>query len=210
MFVSELLRLKGGHEQLRVFVTSLAQYYNWQTTFLRVYQNHFPNQLALEKWWTLQVAYFVGRDQQHLWTLAESAQKLDALLHTPVAIRATKGELPARSDVSLQVVIREWDVPRQIATLQGKLNDLAQARRRVAPQFMMLVNDYATVVDDYLKQRKRSSATFGNLFTWSPSIKKVAVETLRQLDALDARRAQIATQATPGVPATPNEVSALK
>jgi len=205
LFVAELLRLKEGPDYLRNFVASLALFYNWQTTFSRVYQELFPNQLALEKWWTLQATYFVGRDHQQLWTPAESTQKLAALLHTPVAVRAAAGELPARTEVSLQVIIREWDTPRQLATLPGKLNELALARRRVAPQFIALVNDYATVLDEYIQQRKRSAATFGNFFTLTPSIKKVAQQTLQQLDALDARRAQISIQTNPLATNQPGE-----
>ena len=210
LFVAELLRLQDGPRHLHAFVDSLAQYYNWQTAFLRAYEDHFASQLALEKWWTLQAAYFVGRDHQHLWTLEESAQKLDALLHTPVAIRVVQGELPARSDLSLQVVIREWDTPRQMATLQAKLNDLARARRRVAPQFMTLVNDYALVLDDYLKKRKRSTTTFGDIRTLPPSIKKVAREAVQQLDALDARRAQLSNQTAPLATGSPEGSSARK
>lgn len=191
LFTVELLRMKQGREQLRRFVALLPQFYNWQTAFLQSYQAHFPNQLALEKWWALQSAYFLGRDHQQLWTLEESAEKLDALLHATVAIRAKAGELPVRTDVSLQTVIREWDTPRQLTTLQTKLTELAQARRRVAPPFMTLVNDYATVLDDYLAKRKRSSATFTSFFTLPPSIQKVAAEATRQLDILDARRPAI-------------------
>jgi hypothetical protein len=191
LFVAELLLLKRGQENLRGFVVTLAQFYNWQTAFLRAYRDHFANQLAVEKWWALQSAYFAGRDHQQLWTAAESAQKLEALLYTAVAVRATAGELPARTDVSLQVVIREWDTPRQLTTLQAKLNDLAQARRRVAPAFIPLVNDYATTLDDYMKKRKRSSATFSDFSSLPPSIQKTALETIGMLDALDARRAAL-------------------
>jgi len=193
LFTAELLKLKHGRESLRRFIAGLPEFYNWQTAFLRGYQDHFPNQLALEKWWALQSAYFVGRDHQQLWTLEESAEKLAALLQTAVAIRVKPGELPVRSDVSLQVVIREWDTPRQLTTLQTKLTELAQARRRVAPPFMTLVNDYATVLDDYLIKRKRSSATFTSFFTLPPSIQKVAAEATQRLDTLDARRAAILT-----------------
>jgi hypothetical protein len=197
LFTAELLRLKQGRENLRRFIALLPEFYNWQTAFLRAYQDHFPNQLALEKWWALQSAYFVGRDHQQLWTMEESAQKLEALLQATVAIRAKAGELPARTDVSLQVVLRDWDTPRQLSTVQAKLSELAQARRRVAPPFMTLVNDYATVLDDYLTQRTRSSATFGSFFSLSPSVQKVTAEAMQRLDALDTRRALIiATNST--------------
>lgn len=210
LFVAELLQLERGQESLRTFVTGLAQFYNWQTAFLRAYRNQFPNQLALEKWWALQSAYFAGRDHQQLWTTDESAQKLEALLHTAVAVRTTAGEMPARTDVSLQVVIREWDTPRQLATLQARLNDLAQARRRVAPAYITLVNDYATTLDEYMKKRKRSSATFSDFDSLPPSIQKIALEAIAQLDVLDARRAALGTSVSAAATGPVNTASALK
>jgi hypothetical protein len=210
LFVAELLQLKRGQENLRAFVAALAQFHNWQTAFLRAYQDHFANQLAVEKWWALQSAYFSGRDHQQLWTAEESAQKLDALLDTAVAVRATAGELPARTDVSLQVVIREWDTPRQLTTLQTKLNDLAQVRRRVAPAFIPLVNDYATTLDDYMKKRKRSSATFSDFSSLPPSIQKIALETIGLLDALDARRATLGGSISAGKTVAGSDAAATK
>lgn len=210
LFVRELLRLPNGPDQLRQFLAALPGFYNWQTAFLHSYSEDFPNQLALEKWWALQSAFFVGRDHQQLWTLEESAEQLAAVLHASVAVRARAKELPIRTDVPLQVVIRDWDTPRQIATLQNKLNELAQVRRRVAPAFMMLVNDYAVVLDDYLTRRKRSTSTFGNFFSLSPSLKSVANAATQQLDALDARRAAIIATNAPPPPVAGDERLGLK
>ncbi len=210
LFVAELLKLERGQESLRTFVTGLAQFYNWQTAFLRAYREHFPNQLAVEKWWALQSAYFAGRDHQQLWTAEESAQKLDALLHTAVAVRSTAGEMPARTDVSLQVVIREWNTPRQLATLHARLNDLAQARRRVAPAFITLVNDYATTLDDYMEKRKRSSATFSDFNSLPPSIQKIALEAIERLDVLDARRVALGTSISTILPTAVSAASPLR
>lgn len=210
LLVAELVRLPDGRDKLRNFVATLARFYNWQPAFLQVYRDQFLNQLALEKWWALQSAYFVGRDQLQLWTLEESAQKLEALLQASVAVRTTVGELPMRKDVSLQVVIREWETPRQLTTLQAKLEELAQARRRVAVPFMTLVNDYAVVLDDYMKKRKGSSATFGDFRNLPPSIQKVVVEAVQQLDLLDARRATILPANQPKATAGIERDSALK
>jgi hypothetical protein len=109
LFVTELLRLNQGREHLRAMINDLAGCYNWQTAFLRAFSSYFSNQLAVEKWWTLQVVHFVGRDPTHLWTAAESWQKLADLLHASVAVRRTRSDLPTHADVTLQTVIREWD-----------------------------------------------------------------------------------------------------
>ncbi len=188
LFVSELMKLKGGKENLRATIAGLNSCYNWQTAFLRSFKSQFPNMLALEKWWALQVSYFVGRDNHHFWSHAESASKLDELLRARVAIRIAAGAMPSRSDVSLQVVIREWDTIRQNITLREKLNDLQQARIRVAPDYVRLVDEYRVTLTDYLTKREKSGATFLGVRT-STSTQEVVQQTVRTLDNLDTQRA---------------------
>ena len=188
LFVSELMKLKGGKENLRATIAGLNSCYNWQTAFLRSFSSQFPNLLALEKWWALQVSYFVGRDNHHFWTHDETATKLDELLRARVAIRIAVGATPSRSDVSLQVVIREWDTIRQTITLREKLRDLEQARIRVAPEYMRLVDEYRVALADYLKKREKSGATFLGVRT-SASTQEVVQKTVRTLDDLDTQRA---------------------
>ena len=188
LFVSELMKLKGGKANLRATLAGLNSCYNWQTAFLRSFSSQFPNVLALEKWWALQVSYFVGRDNHQFWTHGESASKLDELLRARVAIRIAAGAMPSRSDVSLQVVIREWDTIRQNITLREKLRDLELARIRVAPEYMRLVDEYRVTLADYLTKREKSGATFLGVRT-SASTQEVVQRTARALDDLDTKRA---------------------
>jgi hypothetical protein len=188
LFVSELLRLNNGQQCLRATVTGLGSCYNWQTAFLKAFHAHFTNQLALEKWWALQGVYFVGRNPLQLWTSEESWRKLEEVLHTPVSIRRTTGEMPARATVSLQVMIREWDTLRQLTTLRPKLRELESTRVRVAQEFVTLTDDYLRVLKQYVQQRERASAVYADLQSMPTGAKKIALEVIRQLDALDANR----------------------
>lgn len=191
LFVAELLALKQGRECLRAMINDLAGCYNWQTAFLHAFSSHFANQLAVEKWWTLQVVHFVGRDPMHLWTVAESWQKLADLLRASVAVRRASGDMPTHADVTLQTVIREWEPLRQTTTIHGKINELEMAQMRVAPQFMVLVNDYRRVLAAYLARRQRAASTFAKLWLFTPGVEKVGGEAIQQLDELDARRAAL-------------------
>ncbi len=191
VFVTELLALPQGREHLRAMINELAGCYNWQTTFLRAFSSDFANQLAVEKWWTLQAVHFVGRDPTHLWTVAESSQKLADLLRANVAVRRTSDDLPTHSGVTLQTVIREWEPLRQTATIRGKIKELEMAQTRVAPQYMVLVSDYRRSLTSYLERREQAASTFAKLWLFSPSVAKVAGEATQQLDELDAQRAAL-------------------
>ena len=201
VFVTELLALPQGREHLRAMINELAGCYNWQTAFLRAFAPHFANQLAVEKWWTLQVVHFVGRDPMHLWTVVESWQKLADLLRASVAIRRANDDLPTHAEITLQTVIREWEPLRQTPTIRGKINELEMAQMRVAPPFMVLVSDYRRVLAMYLERRERAASMFGKFWFFTPGMEKVVREAAQQLDELDARRAALRPKT--GNPATP-------
>lgn len=188
LFVTELLRLKQGRDGLRAMVAGLAGCYNWQTAFLNAFNSQFPNQLALEKWWALQATYFLGRNPQQLWTSEESYRKLDETLHTSVAIRRSLGEMPARADVSLQVIIREWDTLRQLTTFRNKLRELELTRLRVSPEYTALTDDYLRVVNQYVQLRQGSSAVYANLGAMPAGQQQAAGDIIRELDRLDVLR----------------------
>ena len=188
LFVTELLSLNNGRECLREAITGLGSCYNWQTAFLRAFRTHFDNQLALEKWWALQAVFFVGRNPYQLWTSEESWRKLDEVLHLPVAIRRVSGELPAHAEVTLQVMIREWNTLRQLAALQDKLRELELTRVRISLEFVNITDDYRRVLKQYLLQRERTSAIYANLEAMPEGSRNAALEVIRQLDELDANR----------------------
>ena len=168
-------------------LAGLGAAYNWQTAFLRAYHEQFSNQLALEKWWALQVVFFVGRDPSQLWTIEESWSKLDQALRLPVDIRRSLGDLPARADVTLQTVIQQWNLAQQTTIIESKVRELESTRRRIAPEFMALTDDYRQTLSTYLEQR-REGWLKANLWFSGTTPKKATAEVLRQLDALDAKR----------------------
>ena len=204
VFMTELLALPRGREHLRAMINELASCYNWQTAFLRAFSPEFANQLAVEKWWTLQAVHFVGRDPMHLWTVAESSQKLADVLRANVAVRRASDDLPTHADVTLQTVIRQWEPLRQTPTIRGKINELEMAQMRVAPAFMVLVSDYRRVLALYLERRERAASTFGKFWFFTPGTEKVVREATQQLDELDARRAALRLKPgnSPTMPAT--------
>ena len=201
LFVTELLRLKNGRECMRAMLGELAGCFNWQTAFFRAFRAHFASQLELEKWWSLQLVHFTGRDLYQLWTVAESARKLDQIVRTTVEVRRAANELPASADVTLQAIIREWDTLRQTPVLQSKVRDLELARLRIAPEFGELVEEYRRVLAGYLQRREKEILVLPVSKPFQRTLKPLVRETIRQLDLLDARRESLRPEAAPAAPA---------
>jgi len=169
-------------------LVELPRYYNWQLAFLSAFQAHFQRTLDVEKWWSLQSVRFAGRNLlAQTWTFAESAQRLEQVLHAPVEIHVGTNSLPMAESVSLQRVVREWDRPHQDQTLQAKVRELDLLRGRVAPEFILLVEDYRRVLQTCLQRPDKSKEI--PLFGRKGELDRIAKESLNQLDELDAKRA---------------------
>ena len=189
IFVSLLLDLKDGPAQMRTFLESLPQFYNWQIAFLSVFHANFSNLLDLEKWWAVQAASFAVRDPGPLWTPEVSRARLDELLSVPVEARSASNNLPAHAKISLQTVIRSVEPERQKEILRIRVRDLGLAQFRMTPPFAALAVEYRRALAGYLGENSAHPSVTTRQGRLDSSPKKVSASaTLKKLDGLDARR----------------------
>jgi hypothetical protein len=204
LFVHDLLQLNDGRDCLRAMVPELSQHLNWQISFLAAFHSHFASQLELEKWWTLRVVNFTGRDLSQVWPRDESWRKLSDLIRTTVEVRMSLDELPMRTEVSLQTIVKEWDFSQQVPVLQDKVQQLTMLRNWVSQDVVLLVDDYRLALDSYLKKRIKSGAIRTRKAQLALGLDRIGQEGITQLDALDARRQQLAPQPPPTQTITAN------
>ena len=153
LFVHQLLQLRGGRRAMTDLIASLAEHYNWQTTFLAAFRPHFRRLVDVDKWWALTVAHVTGRNPMSLWPLAESLAQLDQILVTPVQVRAENSALPGTTPVSLQTIISEWDKRRQEPWLNQKISQLQALRLRSPPEAFELIDGYMLTLQNRLRKR---------------------------------------------------------
>jgi hypothetical protein len=201
LFVSDLLELDDGAKNLRAMLQMLPRCYNWQTAFRAAFAADFPRPVDLEKWWALQTVSFAARDAGPLWTPAASRDRLDEILSVPVEVRSAPTNLPVHAAISLQAVIGNFDFNRQTVILQARLRDLELAHWRMAPQFVVLTDAYRRALADYLGGREGIASASGVVVKRPPGAptKKIASDTVKELDALDAQRRTIETATRPEV-----------
>jgi hypothetical protein len=185
-FVAELTRLQDGRGRLRKMIEDLPSYYNWQFAFLRAFQGSFSSQLEVEKWWALRFVKLTDEQLTQTWPLAESCQKLDQALVSSIQIRTRSDELPLRSEATLQTILREWDSPRQTQALRSKLTELTLLRLRAAPDVAALAEEYRQTIENSLQSpvQEPTVSKSGK----KSAISRIALETIKRLDALDLRR----------------------
>jgi hypothetical protein len=181
LFVHELLR-KGGGVLLSDLLSRLHDHLNWQTAFLKTYGFHSLRDA--DKWWTLHLVLFGGRESLVTWSLGEVGAQLDGILITPAQVRLAANELPLRTDVILQQVLQEWDWNRQSPLLRQKLIHLEALRLRAASPMAELIDGYRQSLGAYVERREGLRAKSAR----SPVVRSLVAETVERLNDLDVRR----------------------
>jgi hypothetical protein len=188
LFVSRLLQLDDGRACLRQMIQELPRHLNWQISLLNAFHKHFASELDLEKWWALCVVNFTGRDLAQTWPHAESWQKLGEVVHTGAQVRTAVDEMPLHTEVTLQNVIADWGYAMQEGVLRVKIRQLGQLRDSVSQDLAGLVDDYRLVLVNYVSAREKSGAFRNTTAQRVLGPDQLALDTIRQLNALDAER----------------------
>jgi len=147
LLTDSLLRLPGGPGKLRQFLSELRTADN---AFAKVYQSDFPDDLALEKWWSLVQARLVTVIVPQDLTAGETAQRLDALL-------VFAGGVPF-TDLS-----RQFDAAWLKRDLPGRINELAVLLSRAHPLYRPVLAAYIDaghqLVDGNISRYRRAVAS---------------------------------------------------
>jgi hypothetical protein len=186
------LKLQNGKSCMRNFVTQMSSHLNWQLSFLEAFKSDFETQRDFEKWWSLRVVDFTGRDMSRLWSSGDSWQQVADILTATVEVRDLSGKGPSvETEVNLQTVIRESDYQRQSTILRAKLKELLVLRTSVSPELVPLVDGYFETLQKYMHRREVSSSGRMAGGYVMPSLDYVTRETLRKLDELDLQFKQL-------------------
>lgn len=189
LFVHQLLRLPDGQTCMRAFLQQLPDYYNWQFAFLHAFGSTFKRSLDVEKWWSLELVHFTGRELGEKWSPSRSWQQLDESVRSAVEVRIGTNDLPLHSEVTLQTILRDWEPGRQTKALETKLAELQMLRLRLDQQLVPLAEDYCRTLETYLQNLNHKTSFLG--FGRQALRQRNVEQTLLALDQLDARRAAL-------------------
>lgn len=189
LFVHSLLQLPGGRACLYRTVHQLAAYYNWQSAFLASFSPGFTSMLDVEKWWSVTLFHFAGQDPMNAWSAKVAAGRLEDVLRPPVLVSQGRADLPRRTRVPLQQMIREWDFPRQRPVIQGVTAQLMAMRVKLPPEQAHVADQYRAVLTDYLEDRLRLARARPVVLAPTGAAIRLVEETAQKLARLDQARA---------------------
>ena len=188
LFVSELLNLPGGPAGMREMLRLLPRHMNWQFAFLSAYQSHFRSALDVEKWWSVTVVNFLGRDQHAKWSVPVGLQRLDEILRSPVEVHLMTNAVPQQTEIRLQNLLEQVDYSRQRPVIQTMMTQLRMLQWSVPPDLLKLVDDYRFTLETYLAKRDGMIAPGGGKGGGPPAAYTLVRDAVKQLDLLDVLR----------------------
>jgi hypothetical protein len=194
LLLNELAVLPEGRPSLAALLQQTSQFWNWQTAFLKAFHKHFASLLETEKWWAVTLARFTGRDEWQALPRAVALQKLEDVLRIHVQVRASTNQVPSRTVMTLEEVIRDMEFSRQKEILPRTVGQLAMLRLRMPPDVVPLVDAYREFLQSYLHQRNQ--AGYAPVRKGQPvaSIRLLIREALKRLESLERQRQGLAPE----------------
>ncbi len=154
LFLCSLVRLQNGRTDLRNFVESLPRFYNWQLAFFSSFKGYFERPLDVEKWWSLQLLQFTGRQLGQTWAREESLLKIREALRVSVKIYETTNALPDRAELSIQDALARLETQEQTSGLVArKIRELELVHLRVTPELAYLPAEYYAALHAFLQNQ---------------------------------------------------------
>jgi len=184
LLVHELLRLKEGRTAIMRLIDQAHENLNWQTTFFKVFANHFPRLIDLDKWWTLRAVQLSHGEELSRFTPEETLRQLDDILTVRAVAHGETNQLPSSTVLTIQQLIRSWPLPDQRSVLSERLQQLQSLALRAPTANLRLIEQYRAAFSEYLNRRNAAVRT------------KAA---LKHLDTLDSEREKMKAMMLPSL-----------
>jgi hypothetical protein len=152
MFTDSLLSLPDGALKLRTFLAELGAQKVVSNAFWAVYREEFPQDSALEKWWSLQQASRTSFVVAENLSAQESAQRLHKILLTELGPeRGYRGQ-PGSGEATIDQLWHYCSEAWLEDVLQTKINELSMLRGRAHPVYHAAIDDYLEALRSLMRQ----------------------------------------------------------
>jgi len=194
LLVAQLFEFNRGRARLVRMLRDLPNCWNWQTAFLQAFE--FPRLLDVEKWWSLSVASFLGRESIQSASVDRSLSRVQEIFSVPAQLRLSTNALPVRVEATLGEVISDWDYAQQRPVLQQKIGQLTVLALTAPRELAPLINRYRNCLHSYLLKRDQAGRSPGSKRPMNVPGPVLAREAVRQLATLDEERQSIRQRLT--------------
>jgi hypothetical protein len=146
IFTESLLALPDGSRKFRRFLSELGGQKVASNAFWAVYQQNFPQETALEKWWSLEQARRTSVTLAQNLSVDETVRQLDSILPTTLGPASGRGGIPDEMEVPIDKLWQYADAPWLKDVLKLKIDRLGALRSQAHPLYQSVLDKYIEAV----------------------------------------------------------------
>ncbi len=146
LLTESLLALPDGSRKLRSFLSELGAQKVEANAFWSVYRQDFPQNVALDKWWSREQVRRTSVTLAQDLSAAETARRLDAILVTKLGPSSGRKGRPDETVTSIDNLWKYSEESWLRDVLKLKLDDLGTLRGLAHPLYRPVVDEYFDAV----------------------------------------------------------------
>ncbi len=166
MLTESLLARPDGSRKLRSFLSELGAQKAASNAFWTVYHQDFPQDAALEKWWSLEQARRTSVTVAQDRSAAETARELNAILVAKLGPTKGRKGIPDGTETTIDKLWQYTDEPWLADVLKLKIGQLGALRSQAHPFYQPVLDEYIDAVKWLLQ---------GNTVRFRRTVKHAAV-----------------------------------
>jgi hypothetical protein len=146
IFTESLLAMPDGSRKLRSFLSELGAQKVASNAFWTVYRQDFPQELALEKWWSLEQVRRTSVSLAQNLSAEDTARQMDEILLTKLRVTGEHKDTPVVTDVTIDKLRDYENAPwfKDVAKL--KIDRLGALRGQAHPLYQAVLDKYIDAV----------------------------------------------------------------
>jgi hypothetical protein len=146
IFTESLLALPDGTRKLRNYLSILGAQKVATNAFWTVYRGDFPQETALERWWSLELVRRSSAAPAQNLSADETSRQLDAILLTKVSPTGGRKGMPDQTDVTIGDLRQYAEAPWLKDALKFKIDRLGTLRSQAHPLYQPVLDKYLDAV----------------------------------------------------------------
>jgi hypothetical protein len=152
VFIESLLGLPDGAHKLQRFLREVGAQKVATNAFWTVYREEFPQDAALENWWSRQQASRTSVVVAENLTAQGTAQQLDGILLTKLDPTKGRRGMPHSREMTIDRLWHYYDEPWLREVLEMKINRLGALRGQAHPLYRPVIDRYIDALSWLMRQ----------------------------------------------------------
>jgi hypothetical protein len=146
LFTQGLLNIPDGGRKMQRYLAELGAQKSVTNAFRTVYRQDFPQPVALEKWWALQLARRTSVEVAQNLSALDTKRRLEEILRVKLVVPGRKGTRSSEIDEPVSRLWTYYDTPWIKDVLRNKLFALQALRAQAHPRYQDVIGKYSEAV----------------------------------------------------------------